>query len=429
MLTRLSLTVLTALITGALWAAPPLTLIRDTVYKADGSRFTGQVIVEWRSFEAADTSFIGRQRLQFNVVDGLLSVKLVPTTTASGAAYYSVHYIADGRIQFAENWAVRPSVDSLRVRDIRISDPLMGPSLPGSGTTPGEVTIADVDGLQAELDVRVRKGASYTPGAAAVINAQGELIAASGNASDCVRVDGSSGPCGSGGGSGVFGTFVDGETPSGFINGSNSVFQLSQLPNPTSSLLLYRNGMLQKQGLDYSISSQTIAFISGAIPQSGDILLASYRTAGSGGTLTQVLCTGQGGSTSAASLQSLGTCAIPAGLLRPGDRIEILYDLAHGGSTTGFSFDVRWGATTVGARTVTAGTSLVTARATAGVHTTGAQLSSQSWGTGQSILSDLIASSDDINSALTVDFRAAMSAVTTDSVALKNFTVVRYPAP
>ncbi len=430
---RFSLTVLTALITGALWAAPPLTTIRDTIYKADGSRFTGQVTIQWRSFEAADTSFIGRERLQFNVVDGFLSVRLVPTTNAASAAYYLVRYNSGGNNQFQEAWAVKPSADPLRVRDVRVADPLLGPS-PGTGggggATPDNIIIGDVDGLQAELDLRPRKGVLFSPGAVAVVSATGEMETAIGDPSHCIHVDGSSAPCGSGdGASPVFGTFVDGETPSGAANGSNAAFTLSQTPNPPGSLLLYRNGMLQKTGLDFNLSSRVSTFVPAALPQPGDILIASYRTAGSGGTLTQVICTGQGGATSSATPVALGSCSIPSGLLRAGDRIEVFYDYAHTGATTAFSIEVRWGASALSARSLAAGNSLVSGRGASGVHATGAQLSAQTWGASLALVNESLAATDDITGGLTVDFRANMAGATSDSVALRNFTVVRYPAP
>ena len=41
---------------ASLPAQPPLTLIQDVLYKADGSRFNGFVQISWNSFEAGDTS-------------------------------------------------------------------------------------------------------------------------------------------------------------------------------------------------------------------------------------------------------------------------------------------------------------------------------------------------------------------------------------
>src|ERR1041384_4527078 len=85
-------------------AGPPLTTIQDVLYKADGTRFNGIVTISWTSFEALDKSAITTQSTTVKVVDGNLRVQLVPTTTATPAAAYSVKYNSDGRIQFGETW-------------------------------------------------------------------------------------------------------------------------------------------------------------------------------------------------------------------------------------------------------------------------------------------------------------------------------------
>lgn len=72
--------------------------------------------------------------------------------------------------------------------------------------------------------------------------------------------------------------FSDQEPLLGSINGVNTVFTILFAPNPPQSLTLYRNGVELVQGTDYSIggSGNQITFLSG-IPQTGDILRASYR--------------------------------------------------------------------------------------------------------------------------------------------------------
>jgi hypothetical protein len=70
---------------------------------------------------------------------------------------------------------------------------------------------------------------------------------------------------------------VDGEVPGGTLDGSNATFTLANTPNPASSLALFRNGLLQKQSGDYTLSANSISFQTGAVPQPGDALLASYR--------------------------------------------------------------------------------------------------------------------------------------------------------
>ncbi len=93
---------------------------------------------------------------------------------------------------------------------------------------------------------------------------------------------------GAGGGGGSFGVFQDGETPSGTIDGVNDTFTLAVAPDPAGSLELNKNGVVQKPGVDFTLSSTTITFLAGAIPQTGDSLLAWYRSDGSaaGGDLT-----------------------------------------------------------------------------------------------------------------------------------------------
>ena len=71
---------------------------------------------------------------------------------------------------------------------------------------------------------------------------------------------------------------VDAEVPSGVVNGVNDTFALAHSPSPVSSLLLFVNGLLQKAGgVDFTLSGSSIVFASGAVPQSGDSLLAYYR--------------------------------------------------------------------------------------------------------------------------------------------------------
>lgn len=148
----------------------------------------------------------------------------------------------------------------------------------GGGT--GSVDESSVVGLVADLAARPIKGPGYAASRTAIVNATGGLESASGIETDCVRVDGSSGPCGGG----QAASFVDAESPSGIVDGANTQFTLSGLPNPASSLALYRNGLLQKVSQDYTIIGQTLTFASAATPQPGDTLLGWYRLSGGGDT-------------------------------------------------------------------------------------------------------------------------------------------------
>jgi hypothetical protein len=258
---------------GALSGAPALTTIQDVLFKADGSRFNGIIQVAWTTFTSGNASFIAAQTTTVRVIDGNLVVKLTPTVDAVPAAYYTVRYWSDGKVQFLEKWTVPETGSKLRVRDVRTEGPIW-PGLPGTGAGTGgatEIEIGNVTGLQDELDARPTKGPGYAASRVAVIDEGGRIEGAGGSDSDCIRVDGSAAPCG-----GPV-QFADAETPGGVVDGANASFSLEHAPSPDISLLLFRNGILQKRGSDYSMTGSAITFLSGAIPQQGDVVLASYR--------------------------------------------------------------------------------------------------------------------------------------------------------
>ena len=69
--------------------------------------------------------------------------------------------------------------------------------------------------------------------------------------------------------------FMDDETPSGTINGTNETFTLNKSPNPPASLMLFTDGIMEQQGEDYTLSGNTITF--GVAPPNRSVLLAFYR--------------------------------------------------------------------------------------------------------------------------------------------------------
>ncbi len=265
-----------ALIPTAAIAAPPaLSTIQDTLYRADGTPFSGLLFIDWCSFETGDRKNVSMQSVVVPVVNGVLRVQLAPTTNASTTVWYKVRYNSDGRVEFTEYWAVPPSSTPLPLRSVRLAAP-PGPS--STGPTPAPVVqMADIPGLAEELSSRMVKGTAYQPGRAAVINSAGMVDGAVGNPGDCIRVDGTSGPCGSGGTVVSGPSFIDGEAPAGATDGTNLVFTLADAPSPAGSLMLFRNGVLQKAGLDYTISGNIVAFGAGSAPASGDVLSAVYR--------------------------------------------------------------------------------------------------------------------------------------------------------
>lgn len=274
---------LVGLLAGALpVAAQTVSTIRDTVKNADGSNFYGRAIVSWQGFTAASGATVAPNSATVAITNGYFSVVLVPTTNASSGAYYTVQYASnDGTKLWSEYWAVPPSWTALTLGQVRVSTP---PNSGGSGGPSGGITLpiseADVRNLLNDLAARPTKSAVVTPSRAAIFDALGNIGSVAGNASDCVHVDGTSGACGSSGSVSISAGFVDGETPSGTLNGSNLAFTLSQSPSPALSLSLYRNGIELRQGVDYSLSTNTVTFIPAAAPQPGDLLAAFYRVAG-----------------------------------------------------------------------------------------------------------------------------------------------------
>ena len=137
---------LCALFSTMAWSQPTLTTVSDVLFKADGTRFNGLANFTWISFESGNGSNIAQQMKTVRIIDGNLFVQLTPTTDAVPAAQYLVKYSSDGKIQFEENWAVPASTTTLRVRDVRTSQP----TFPNTGGGAGGVTAiqeSDVTGL------------------------------------------------------------------------------------------------------------------------------------------------------------------------------------------------------------------------------------------------------------------------------------------
>ncbi|MBV8732774.1 MAG: hypothetical protein JO336_23430 [Acidobacteriia bacterium] len=408
-------------------AAPPLTTIDDVLYKADGTRFNGDVTITWMGFQAPDQSNIATQVITTKIVNGHLHLQLVPTASANPEVFYTATYNSDGLVQFTETWSVPPSTRSLKLKDIRVPPPLITGIGNDTGAT-GPVPESDVTGLLADLSARPVVGPAFAPGAVAVVNTNGSIDSVAGNPADCVHVNGSSGPCGS-----ASLGFMDGDMPSGIVDGSNNLFALSAVPNPATSLYMYRNGLLEQQGTDYTlVNGNLVQFAPGTTPQPGDTLLAHYRLMdGTNGApqlypTPQILCSGTGASVNTTTLGSLGACTIPRGILNVGDRVEIKFDLAHLGSAGGFTFQVQWGATTVLQRTAAAGDGQVSGHADAGLDAAGAQVSTQSWGTVLPFNATIGNATDSYANGLVISFSGSMGGAV-DTLTLRNYAVVRLP--
>jgi hypothetical protein len=70
---------------------------------------------------------------------------------------------------------------------------------------------------------------------------------------------------------------IVGETPSGTVDGTNAAFTLANTPT-SGTVAVFVNGMRMKSGAgnDYTISGTTVTFLTGAIPQTGDVVQVDY---------------------------------------------------------------------------------------------------------------------------------------------------------
>ena len=268
--------------TGRLFGGPPLagpilTTIQDVIYNANGTPYNGFAVITWTPFIAGDTSQIATQSVTVNIIAGNLLVQLVPTTNATPAGYYSVTFTSTGNDQFTETGQFRRAPTALRVQAVLISQATGGTGATAADHRRYTHTGVGCDRVVGGSRARVPWKDPIWGRDVAMIDSTGALEAVSGNVSDCVHVDGSSGPCGTSCSVAAGPNFTDAEVPAGALNGANTSFTLSAVPIPTTSIALYRNGVLQKAGQDYNLSGNTVQFLAASTPQTGDTLVASYR--------------------------------------------------------------------------------------------------------------------------------------------------------
>ncbi len=259
--------VLTAL--GAL-AQGSLTSIQDRVYTSAGIPFNGTVVITWTG--GTSTSGTTPFNTSVRISSGVLSVDLAPSTNITPVAYYqAVFNSSDGLTTWTETWAVPPSATPVTLSQIIVTNP--PGSGPGGGTTSGQIPVSQVSGLTSDLNAINASLSTFnavTQGLNLLIsnltNTVNSLSATVGNLAPGT----------------TNANFIDDEIPSGAINGSNVSFTLAYTPAPSTDLSLYRNGILQMNGLDYSVTANAITFSSNEPPQTADELLAYYRIPGTG---------------------------------------------------------------------------------------------------------------------------------------------------
>jgi hypothetical protein len=108
--------------------------------------------------------------------------------------------------------------------------------------------------------------------------------------------------------------------------------------------------------------------------------------------------------------------------------VEIRFSYAHQGAQQGATVEVRWGGTALVSRTVGSSETYVAGRAEAGVHPTGAQWDVQSWGASTALAAGAGNAGGTPSAGVLIDFLGRLAGAATDTLALRSYTVVRYPA-
>jgi uncharacterized protein YoxC len=337
----------TALASVCAFAQSSLTQIRDTIVNSDGTPFNGMVVITWNGFSVPSGTPVSQLSASATIYNGALSVLLVPTTTATAGTYYQVVYSSsNGTATWTETWQVPPSTTPLTLSQVRQTTTQGN----GTGSTSGStqyatlpIAISQVTSLSSSLS-NINNGiaglTTNVSGLTTSLNGLNTTVAS--NSSGITSLNSTVTTMGTtvsglstsvtnlnntvaglsatvntltSGGSGA--VFVDGETPSGTVNGVNLAFTLSHAPSPTTSLALYRNGLMQTPGIDFTLSGSAITFLSVSTPQTGDILEAYYRIPGTGASTTFVDAETPGGTVNGTNLAfTLANAPNPAASLK-----------------------------------------------------------------------------------------------------------------
>jgi len=256
---------------NAVFAQSSLTQIRDTVANADGTPFNGTVVITWNGSTGSDSGSSSPLSTSARIYSGALSVLLVPTTTASAGTFYQLaYYSTSGTVTWTETWQVPPSTTPLTLSAVRTSSTqgTVG-SGNGGGSSSGGTTNSG-GGTYATLPISINQVTSLSADLASINSA----VAALGAQINSLGALGAAATTSA--------AFIDAQAPVGNVNGLNATFNLSQAPFPASSFVIFRNGLLQSIGVDYTLAGQAVTFLAGSIPRTSDVVAAYYRVAGIG---------------------------------------------------------------------------------------------------------------------------------------------------
>ena len=242
-------------------AAQSLTQITDTVKNADGSPFNGTVVITWTGGTTGSGAV--PYSTSTRIYNGVLSVSLVPNSGYS-SVYLATYNSSDGRTSWVENWVVGPSSTPLTLNQVRTT--LSTTSGSGNSIPMTQVTglSAYLNALSSSLNSVSSTVSGFNTSIAVVTNSVSSLSDRVNTLQTTISNPASS-------------SAVEGETPVGAIDGTNAAFTIASTPSVASSLMVFRNGILQSAGSDYSFSGKTITFAAGSIPQTADVLQVSYR--------------------------------------------------------------------------------------------------------------------------------------------------------
>jgi hypothetical protein len=309
-------------------AQSSLTQIQGLITNSDGTPFNGMVVITWNGFSIPGGTPVSQLSASARIYNGALSVLLVPTTTAAEGTYYQVVYSSsDGTVTWTETWQVPPSTTPLNVSQVLQSTTEGSGGIGGGGGTGQYATLpisideitglgTDLNGLNTSISTLNTEVASLATTASiaalqTTVNGLSTTVASnstsiasltSGVTALNTTVSGLSTSLtnltntvtalqaivNSLGGGNSTAVYVDAQLPSGTVNGTNAVFNLASTPSPSTSLALYRNGLLQKPSVDYTLSGAVVTFLSASTPQTGDILQSFYRVVGTGTNSTVV---------------------------------------------------------------------------------------------------------------------------------------------
>ncbi|MBV9303869.1 MAG: hypothetical protein JOY62_12930 [Acidobacteriaceae bacterium] len=343
------ITVCVALFAYCAFPQSNLTQVQDTVTNPDGSPFNGTVVITFNGFTSPGNTAPQSTSAQiYNGALSVLLVP--STTASPGSYYQAVYNSSNGLVTWTETWSVPPSTTPVTLSQIRTSSSLSGSnggSGGGSGGITLPINISDVANLSSTLAAinssitglttttntlssTVSGDTSSIATLNTTVNSFNTTLSGLGNNVNSISntVSGLNTTV-SGLGNTVAGVsstvsglstnmtglsntvstlgatvsslsnqlnaitagtttanFSDAEVPAGTKNGTNAVFTLAASPAPPVSLEIYRNGLAQMFGVDFSLSGNTITFLNGNVPKSSDIIQAFYRMAGTGQTAT-----------------------------------------------------------------------------------------------------------------------------------------------